>query len=165
MTTADGSESGASLRPYLLQYALAYLVISVGAKSVLQVLNLGTNPGIDIGLLVAALVVPILRFVRDNGRPFSAAEQLRFALVAFLASLLISLALGSLAALIVVGSAQLPASISELTLQSRGHFLLFMAALAISCLVSFAALYFASGFLARAFGKRLAPHAASEGEA
>jgi hypothetical protein len=155
MTTVGGSVKDVALGPYVLQYGFAYLLASVAAKAVMQLLDLSSNPGVDIGLLVAALVVPVRRFVRDHARPFSPAEQLRFSLRAFAAALLVSVTLGLIAAILIVGSRQIPALLDQVLLQLRGHLPVIAAVLAISCLMSLAALYFASGLLARLFSKGL----------
>lgn len=83
-------------------------------------------------------------------------EQLRFALLALIAIIFISLIQAVATALVVIGRNELPALITEAQAWVAGKAGLLAFMIAVMVLFSFAILYFTSGWSSRWFAKRLA---------
>jgi hypothetical protein len=149
MTETGSIDKNASLWPVVLVFSAACLILSVVAGALMQLLDLTPNTGVGIGTEIGAAYVSVRKFALDHRRPLSGSERLRFALLAFVAMLLITVALTVVVSLIVIGAKELPAVIAELQTAVAANTSLIVFALALSGLLSFAILYFASGWLSR----------------
>jgi len=149
-------EKDANLWPAIFYFSVAYVVVSVLVGAVLQLLDVNPNSGVSIGILVGAVYVAVRKFVLEHQRPFTRGEQLRFSGLAFLATVLASIMLIFILSLVFIGARDLPAVITELPALVASQANLIAFALIIACLVSFAVLYFTSGWLSRSLAKKLA---------
>lgn len=156
MTTAEANTEPVRLWPYVKLFIPIYLGLSIAAAVVLFALDIETNVGVNVAVLVASLVVPINRFVLDRQRPFEGAEQLRFSLLIFLVSILASLALLAVAGVIAFSIDESTPSLDELL--AVMHVFGWEVALSVfvRSLAYLAVIYFFSGFQARFLAKRLA---------
>ena len=68
---------------------MTYLLVSALVTGVLIAFDLNSNTGVSAGLLVAATTVAARKFVIDHRRPLSRGEQVRFALLATAATLVL----------------------------------------------------------------------------
>jgi hypothetical protein len=121
-----------------------------------MVFDLNANSGVAVGILVAATATAARKFVLDHHRALKRGEQLRFALLAFLATILITFIQLAVTVLIVIGKDELPALIAEVQAWIAGNAGLIALVIAVVAVVYFAVLYFTSGYFSRLFDKRLA---------
>lgn len=156
MTGWDSIEDPADLWPAVVQYTLYYVGCSALAGAVLYVLDASANSGMSASVLIAATYAAAHKFVTKYHRPFNRGEQLRFAGVAFLATLLISALMFLGVGLVIVGPADLPQAATELVALATANAKVFAIALVIASLISFGLLYFSSGWSSRFLSKRLA---------
>jgi small-conductance mechanosensitive channel len=120
------------------------------------VVDLEPNIAIGIGILLASAVMPVRKFVLDHHRPFKRREQLRFALLAFVAVVVVSIALIALATLFVGGLKDIWSFMNELNATPQELALAIALVLLFSGVVAFAVLYFAAGMFSRWYSKSLA---------
>jgi small-conductance mechanosensitive channel len=120
------------------------------------VVDLEPNIAIGIGILLASAVMPVRKFVLDHHRPFKRREQLRFALLAFVAVVVVSIALIALATLFVGGLKDIWSFMNELNATPQELALAIALVLLFSGVVAFAVLYFAAGMFSQWYSKRLA---------
>ena len=148
-------EEKASLRPALITFSIAYLVVSAMVTAVLVYLDRNSNTGVSVAILIAATAAAAQKFVAGHGRALSRREQLRFALLATVASLLLSILQMAAILPIYFSAAELPQLADETRawVAANVGLVSFIAIFAIG--LFFAVLYFASGWFSRMFDKRL----------
>jgi hypothetical protein len=149
-------ENESNLWPSVLLFSVTYLCLSAVVTAVLMIFDIDANSGVAIGVLVAATAIAARKFVLDHRRALQRGEQLRFALLAFIAMLLITLIQVVVAALIGIGKDALQALIAETQTWVAANTGLLAFVVAAAALVYFAILYFTCGWFSRWFAKRLA---------
>ncbi len=149
-------ETESNLWPCVLLFSGAYLILSAVSTAVLMIFDLNANTGVAVGVLVAATATAARKFVLDHRRALRSGEQLRFAVLALIATILVTLVQLVAAVLIVTGKDELPALIEEVQALIAGNTSLLTFVVAAVALVFFAILYFTSGWFSRLFDKRLA---------
>ncbi len=154
MTSATLETEG-NLWPAVLLFSVTYIVISALVTAVLVIFDLNANSGVALGVLVAATAAAARKFVVDHRRPLGRSEQLRFAILAFMAIILITLLQAVVTALVVIGKDEVPALIAEAQAWIAANATILAIVSAVVALVYFAVLYFASGWFSRLFDKRL----------
>ena len=155
MAIAAEKDNPVNLWPYVLQLSLVYIIATIVVGAIQYVVDLEPNIAIGIGILLASAVMPVRKFVLDHHRPFKRREQLRFALLAFVAVLVVSIALIALAALFVGGLKNIWSFMNELNATPKELALAITMVLLFSGVVAFAVLYFAAGMFSRWYSKRL----------
>jgi len=156
MATAAEEDNPVNLWPYVLQLSLVYISATVVLGAIQYVVDMEPNIAIGIGILLASAVMPARTFVLDHHRPFKRSEQLRFAILAFVAVLVVSIALIALAALFAGGLKNIWSLMNELNATPQELALAIAMVLLFSGVVAFAVLYFAVGMFSRWYKKRLA---------
>ena len=156
MATAAKDDNPVNLWPYVLQLSLVYIIATVVVGAIQYVIDMEPNIAIGIGILLASAVMPIRKFVLDHHRPFKRGEQLRFAILAFIAVLVVSIALIALAAMSAGGLKNIWSFMNELNATPQELALAIAMVLLFSGVVAFAILYFAAGMFSRWYKKRLA---------
>jgi len=156
MATAAEDEKPVNLWPYVVQLNLVYIVATVVVGAIQYVVDLEPNIAIGIGILLASAVMPVRKFELDHHRPFKRREQLRFALLAFVAVVVVSIALIALATLFVGGLKDIWSFMNELNATPQELALAIALVLLFSGVVAFAVLYFAAGMFSQWYSKRLA---------
>ena len=155
MTTTPASGE-ANLWPALITFSIAYLVVSAMVTAVLVYLDLNSNTGLSVAILIAATAAAAQKFVAGHGRALSRREQLRFAFLATVASMLLSIVQMAVIVPIYFSAAELPQLVDETRAWVAANIWLvaFIALFVVG--LCFAVLYFASGGFSRMFAKRLA---------
>jgi hypothetical protein len=155
MTTTPTSGE-ANLWPALITFSIAYLLVSAMVTAVLVYFDINSNTGVSVAILIAATAAAAQRFVAGHGRALSRREQLRFAFLATLASMLLSVV--QLAAIIPVyfSAAELPQLADETRAWVAANVGLVAFITLFVVALFFAVLYFASGAFSRMFARRLA---------
>jgi hypothetical protein len=155
MTTTPTSGE-ANLWPALITFSIAYLVASAMVTAVLVYLDLNSNTGVSVAILIAATAAAAQKFVAGRGRALSRREQLRFAFLATVASMLLSIVQMAVILPIYLSAAELPQLADETRawVAANVGLVVFIALFVVG--VFFAVLYFASGGFSRMFAKRLA---------
>jgi hypothetical protein len=145
----------ANLWPALAMFAVVYLVLSAAVAAVLIFLDLNSNTGVSIAVLLAATAAAAQKFVTGHGRTLSRREQLRFALLAITATMLLTLVQVAAIVPIYFTAAELPQLASEAQAWATANvgLVVFIAAFVVA--MFFAVLYFGSGWFSRMFAKRL----------
>jgi hypothetical protein len=92
---------------------------------------------VAIGVLVAATASAARKFVLDHHRAMRRSEQLRFALLAFTALILIALIQLALTVLIIIGKDELPALLAEVQAWAADNAGLLSFVIAVVALVCF----------------------------
>jgi small-conductance mechanosensitive channel len=156
MATAAEEDNPVNLWPYVLQLSLVYISATVVLGAIQYVVDMEPNIAIGIGILLASAVMPARTFVLDHHRPFKRSEQLRFASLAFVAVLVVSIALIALAALFAGGLKNIWSLMNELNATPQELAMAIAMVLLFSGVVAFAVLYFAVGMFSRWYKKRLA---------
>ena len=156
MATAAEEDNPVNLWPYVLQLSLVYIIATVVVGAIQYVIDMEPNIAIGIGILLASAVMPIRKLVLDHHRPFKRGEQLRFAILAFVAVLVVSIALIALAAMSAGGLKNIWSFMNELNATPQELALAIAMVLLFSGVVAFAILYFAAGMFSRWYKKRLA---------
>jgi len=156
MATAAAEDNPVNLWPYVLQLSLVYISATVVLGAIQYVVDMEPNIAIGIGILLASAVMPARTFVLDHHRPFKRSEQLRFAILAFVAVLVVSIALIALAALFAGGLKNIWSLMNELNATPQELAMAIAMVLLFSGVVAFAVLYFAVGMFSRWYKKRLA---------
>ena len=131
-----------------------YLLVSAVVTAVLISFDLNSNTGVSIAMLFAATAAAAQKFVIGHGRALSRGEQLRFALLATAATLLLTLVQVAAILPIYFTAAELPQLAAEAQAWAAANVGL-VAFIASSWWLFFAVLYFASGWFSRMFAKRL----------
>jgi hypothetical protein len=155
MTTPPASGE-ANLWPALITFSIAYLVVSAMVTAVLVYLDLNSNTGLSVAILIAATAAAAQKFVAGHGRALSRREQLRFAFLATVATMLLSIVQMAVIVPIYFSAAELPQLADETRAWVAANIWLvaFIALFVVG--LFFAVLYFASGGFSRMFAKRLA---------
>lgn len=155
MTTTPTSGE-ANLWPALITFSIAYLVVSAMVTAVLVYLDLDSNTGVSVAILIAATAAAAQKFVAGHGRALSRREQLRFAFLATVATMLLSVVQMAAILPIYFSAAELPQLAEETRawVAANVGLVAFIAIFVVG--VFFAVLYFASGGFSRMFAKRLA---------
>ena len=150
------SSGEANLWPALITFSIAYLVVSAMVTAVLVYLDLNSNTGLSVAILIAATAAAAQKFVAGHGRALSRREQLRFAFLATVASMLLSIVQMAVIVPIYFSAAELPQLADETRAWVAANIWLvaFIALFVVG--LFFAVLYFASGGFSRMFAKRLA---------
>ena len=155
MTTTPASGE-ANLWPALITFSIAYLVVSAMVTAVLVYLDLNSNTGLSVAILIAATAAAAQKFVAGHGRALSRREQLRFAFLATVATMQLSIVQMAVIVPIYFSAAELPQLADETRAWVAANIWLvaFIALFVVG--LFFAVLYFASGGFSRMFAKRLA---------
>jgi hypothetical protein len=155
MTTTPASGE-ANLWPALITFSIAYLVVSAMVTAVLVYLDLNSNTGLSVAILITATAAAAQKFVAGHGRALSRREQLRFAFLATVATMLLSIVQMAVIVPIYFSAAELPQLADETRAWVAANIWLvaFIALFVVG--LFFAVLYFASGGFSRMFAKRLA---------
>ena len=155
MTTTPASGE-VNLWPALITFSIAYLVVSAMVTAVLVYLDLNSNTGLSVAILIAATAAAAQKFVAGHGRALTRREQLRFALLATIATMLLSIVQMAVIVPIYFSAAELPQLADETRAWVAANIWLvaFIALFVVG--LFFAVLYFASGGFSRMFAKRLA---------
>jgi hypothetical protein len=129
--------------------------------AVLVYFDINSNTGVSVAILIAATAAAAQKFVAGHGRALTRGEQLRFAVLATVATILLSVV--QMAAIVPVyfSTAELPQLADETLawIAANSGLVAFIAIFVI--VLFFAVLYFASGSFSRMFVKRLATSAPS----
>jgi hypothetical protein len=154
MTTTPTSGE-ANLWPALITFSIAYLVASAMVTAVLVYLDLNSNTGVSAAILIAATAAAAQKFVAGRGRALSRREQLRFAFLATVASMVLSIVQMAVILPIYFSAAELPQLADETWawVAANVGLVAFIALFVVG--LFFAVLYFASGGFSRMFAKRL----------
>ena len=155
MTTTPTSGE-ANLWPALITFSIAYLVASAMVTAVLVYLDLNSNTGVSAAILIAATAAAAQKFVAGHWRALSRREQLRFAFLATVASMVLSIVQMAVILPIYFSAAELPQLADETWawVAANVGLVAFIALFVVG--LFFAVLYFASGGFSRMFAKRLA---------
>jgi hypothetical protein len=158
MTTTPTSGEP-NLWPALITFSIAYLVVSAMVTAVLVYLDLNSNTGVSIAILIAATAAAAQKFVAGHARALTRREQLRFALLATIATMLLSIVQMAVILPIYFSAAELPQLADETRawVAANVGLVAFIALFVVG--VFFAVLYFASGGFSRMFAKRLSASA------
>jgi hypothetical protein len=154
--TGPTTDPASNLWPPLLHFSLTYIVLSAIVTAVLFAFDINANTAVAIGIVMAATAVGARKFVLDHRRAMQKGEQLRFALLAFSAIILITIVQFIVTVVAVIGKDEMSAAYDEAKAALANNGLLFAGIVAIVMLVYFAILYFSSGWFSRTFAKRLA---------
>jgi hypothetical protein len=154
MTTTPTSGE-ANLWPALITFSIAYLVASAMVTAVLVYLDLNSNTGVSAAILIAATAAAAQKFVAGHWRALSRREQLRFAFLATVASMVLSIVQMAVILPIYFSAAELPQLADETWawVAANVGLVAFIALFVVG--LFFAVLYFASGGFSRMFAKRL----------
>jgi len=153
--TAAASETEINLWPYVLQLNVAYVAGIVAYMLVIYLTGWSGNSGVNSGILVAATLLPMQRFVHDHRRALTKRERLRFAVLGLVTSTLLWLAVVALFAALIMGTQGATSLVSGLQYVGPNYLTLMVVVFVLGCIVSFAVLYFMSGILSRIFHKQL----------
>ena len=153
--TSESIEQKASLWPALITFSIAYLVVSAMVTAVLVYLDRNSNTGVSAAILIAATAAAAQKFVAGHGRALSRREQLRFAFLATVASLLLSIVQMAAILPVYLSAAELPQLANETRawVAANVGLVAFIAFFVVG--LFFGVLYFASGWFSRMFAKRL----------
>jgi hypothetical protein len=154
MTTTPTSGE-ANLWPALITFSIAYLVASAMVTAVLVYLDLNSNTGVSAAIQIAATAAAAQKFVAGHWRALSRREQLRFAFLATVASMVLSIVQMAVILPIYFSAAELPQLADETWawVAANVGLVAFIALFVVG--LFFAVLYFASGGFSRMFAKRL----------
>jgi hypothetical protein len=154
MTTTPTSGE-ANLWPALITFSIAYLVASAMVTAVLVYLDLNSNTSVSAAILIAATAAAAQKFVAGHWRALSRREQLRFAFLATVASMVLSIVQMAVILPIYFSAAELPQLADETWawVAANVGLVAFIALFVVG--LFFAVLYFASGGFSRMFAKRL----------
>lgn len=153
-----------SLWPALLRFTVAYVALSAVITAVLTAFDLDSNTGVSAALLVAATGAAAQKFVVDNRRALTSGERLRFAGLATLVLIPVTLIQLAVATMVFLTAEEIPAAASEVQLWLADNVGLVAGLAAFVVLFSLAVVYFSAGLLSRALVKRLPASAAPLGE-
>jgi hypothetical protein len=158
MTTTPTSGE-ANLWPALITFSIAYLVVSALVTAVLVFFDINSNTGVSVAILIAATAAAAQKFVAGHGRALSRREQLRFAFLATVATMLLSIVQVAAMLAIYFSATELPQLADETLawIAANSGLVAFIAIFVV--VLFFAVLYFASGAFSRMFAKRLAASA------
>ena len=153
--TGTTIEVKANLWPALAMFAAVYLALSAAVAAVLIFFDLNSNTGVSVAVLLAATAAAAQKFVAGHARPLQRGEQLRFALLATAATMLLTVLQVAAILPMYVAAAELPqlASEAQAWVAANVGLVVFVAAVVIG--LFFAVLYFGSGWFSRMFAKRL----------
>ena len=154
--TSAAFEEKANLWPALLQFSVTYLALSAVVAAVLTFFDLNSNTGLSIGVLMGATGVAARKFVIDHHRALQRGEQLRFALLAIVVTMLLTLLQVAAVIVIFIKLEELPQLAAEAQAWAADNTTLLVFIVVFVVLLFFAVLYFAAGWFSRWFAKRLA---------
>ena len=154
MSKSNQPENEVSLWPEVSRFIVYYIGLALLAGGALYLLDVSSNIGVNVSILVVALYAAVHKFVLKHKRPFTRGEQLRFAGLACLASLLAAGALVSVSTLVVMEQNGLPTTAELLALVNSDAIFLVIAVIVVSALY-IAILYLTSGWFSRLLAKRL----------
>jgi hypothetical protein len=151
----DASTANVSLTKYLWQFLGAYVVCILLIAAITYFLNFEAPSAIGMVALIASASPAGQTFVRTNNRAMTTGERARFALLATVASMLLSL-------LMILGA--LAASGLPLSVAGFGEMMGFpemdsgilSIILGVGIVVSWVVIYFALGFIGRSTLKQMA---------
>lgn len=142
--TGATTDTASNLWPPLLHFSLTYILLSALVTAVLFAFDLNANTGVAIGTLVGSTAVGARKFVLDHRRAMQESEQLRFALLAFAAIILITIVQFAVTVAVVIGKDEMSAAYDEAKTALAGNAILFSSIVVIVMLVYFAILYSSS---------------------
>ena len=145
-----------NLIPALLHFSMTYVVLSAIVTAFLFAFDVNASTGVAIGIVMGATAVGARKFVLEHHRAMERGEQLRFALLAFSAIILITILQLVITVVAVIGKDEMSAAYDEAKTALAGNGALFFSIIVIVMLVYFAILYFSSGWFSRVFARRLA---------
>lgn len=157
-TASTGTpEHDASLWPAIAWFCLAFLLASAATTAVLFLFDITSNSGVTAAILIAATAAAMHKFVADNHRALRRGERWRFALLATLATIVLTLV--QLAAVVMwfLKPGELPQLVAEAKVWAAENAGLLAIVCVVVVLFTLAVLYFASGWFSRSLAKRLAP--------
>lgn len=64
-----------SISGVLIRFVFAYIVLTVVAVVGLQLIGIATNSGVNVGILIGAVMWPCMSFGTKNGRYFNSSEK------------------------------------------------------------------------------------------
>ncbi len=143
-----------NLWPALLQFSIAYLLLSALVTGLLIAFNIDSNTGLSIGLLMAAAIVGARKFVIDYERPMRRGEQVRFALWATAATMAVTLIQVAVVLPLYVSTAEMPQLIADGKSWAAANAGLLAIISLVVLLLTLLMLYVASGIFSRMFDKR-----------
>lgn len=152
--TGTTLDSEGNLWPALLLFSVTYLGVSAVVTAVLVFFDIDANNGAAIGVLVAA--VAMRKFALDHRRALRRGEQLRFALLAIVALVVITLIQAVAVLPFVIGKDELQAFMTEAQAWIAANAILLAFITAGVAILYFAILYFTSGWFSGWYSKRLA---------
>lgn len=147
-------DEDASVWPAVVQFSLFYLGLTVAAAAVSMAFEFGHSTGLSIGILVASVYPAAQKFVKLHHRPFKRNEQVRFAALAFVATLVVSFVLFAFVALVLIEGEDLP-TMADLTVLAKENAALIVFSMAVVFLIDLAVLYFSAGWFSRFLARRL----------
>ncbi len=152
--TSPEPHAASNLWPATLAFTLTYLAASAVVTGVLTIFDLDSNTGLAVGLLMAGVVAAAYTFVGRYGRGMDRREQLRFAVLGTLA-----VAAATLLQVLAVGLyffklEEWPQVFEEMGTWAAANTALLAIIVALIVLLTFAVLYFSSGWLTRSIAKR-----------
>jgi hypothetical protein len=154
MTSAP-PDTESNLWPAVLLFSAVYLGVSALVTAILVGFDIDANSGVATGVLVGSVAAGAQKFVAAYRRPFKRGEQLRFALLAFLALLVITCIQIVGVALFLVKADERQAFMTEAQSWIAENTGLLVGIIVVVALIYFAIHYFASGWFSRWFAKRL----------
>ena len=136
-------EQKTSLSPYVVRFSWVYAAFSIVALIIISLLQMSSNTGLAIGILMASAIAAGQKFITDNKRVLRLDEKLRMTFFSLLVVILFStiLAFGALS----WAGVELQSFFDELigSLSSRA----IVGIVALVVLANFAALYLAYSFV------------------
>jgi hypothetical protein len=107
------SETSTSLAPYLLKFALAYVIVAIVVAGVCLTFKIEGNTATSLAVLLAACVYSVQSFVNDRGRGMSKGERVRFSTGATLLTILITVLLLTVVTLVLAGAGGVTVAFTE----------------------------------------------------
>jgi hypothetical protein len=153
MTSAP-ADTESNLWAAVLLFSAAYLGVSAVVTAILVGFDIDANSGVVTGVLVGSVAAGVHKFVAANRRPFKRDEQLRFALLTFLAVLVMTCIQIVGVALFLVKAEERQAFMTEAQAWVGENTGLLVGIMVLMALIYFAILYFTSGWFSRWFAKR-----------
>jgi hypothetical protein len=153
--TSAPPDTESNLWPAVLLFSAVYLGVSAVVTAILVGLDIDANSGVATGVLIGSAAAGAQKFVAAYHYPFKPDEQLRFALLTFLAVLVITCIQIVVVALFLVKADERQAFMTEAQAWIADNTGLLVGIMVVVALIYFAILYFTSGWFSRWFAKRL----------
>ncbi len=153
--TSASVDTESSLWPAVLLFSAVYLGVSAVVTAILVGFDINANSGVTTGVLIGSVAAGIHKFVTTYRRALNRGEQLRFAVLAFLAVLIITCIQIVCVFPFLVTVDERQAFMTEAQAWIAEHSGLLAGITVVVALIYFGILYFTSGWLSRWFAKRL----------